>query len=75
MISVKKYTNQGGHFKDAAKFIGDPMESSENRRYKGVSITVCDNPSRCFLDTLEFVHVETGFCGSVHMLLPLHSVI
>ena len=24
------------------------------------SVTVCDNPSKCVLNTLQFVHVETG---------------
>ena len=36
------------------------MESFENRRCLCVFVTVCDNPSKCVLNTLWFAHVETG---------------
>ena len=36
------------------------MESFENRRCLCVFGTVCDNPSKFVLNTLLFVHVETG---------------
>ena len=36
------------------------MKSFENRRCPCVFVTVCDNPSKCVLNTLEFAHVETG---------------
>ena len=36
------------------------MESFENWRCPCVFATVCDNPSKCVLNTLEFAHVETG---------------
>ena len=36
------------------------MESLENWRYLSVFLTVCDNPSKGILNTLQFAHVETG---------------
>ena len=36
------------------------MELFENRRCLCVFDTVCDNPSKCVLNTLQFAHVETG---------------
>ena len=36
------------------------MESFENIRCPCVLVTVCDNPSNCVLNTLQFVRVETG---------------
>ena len=36
------------------------METFGNRRFSCVFVTVCDNPSKCVLNTLQFVHVETG---------------
>ena len=36
------------------------MESLENRRCLCVFVTVCDNPSKCVLKTLQFAYVETG---------------
>ena len=36
------------------------METFENRRCPCVFVEVCDNPSKCVLNTLKFVHVETG---------------
>ena len=36
------------------------MESFENSRGLCVFVTVCDNPSKCVLNTLQFTHVETG---------------
>ena len=35
------------------------MESFENRRCPCVFVTVCSNPSKCVLNTLYFVNVET----------------
>ena len=57
---VEKLINQSDHFKDAAKFNRQPMESFENRICLCVSVIVCNNPSKCVLDTLEFAYVETG---------------
>ena len=51
MATVKKLINQKGHFEDATKFDWQPMESSEKRRSLYVPI-VCDNPSKCIVDTL-----------------------
>ena len=48
-----------GSFEDTAKFNLEPMESFE-KIYQCVFVTVCDNPSKCLLNTLQFVHVETG---------------
>ena len=39
-------------------FNWEPMGSFENRRC--VFVTVCDNPSKCVLKTLQFAYVETG---------------
>ena len=36
------------------------MDSFENRRCPCVFVTVCDNPSKCVLNTLLFAHFETG---------------
>ena len=36
------------------------MESFENGRCLCVFVTVCDNPGKCILLTLQFAHVETG---------------
>ena len=36
------------------------MESFENRRCLCVFVTVCDNPSKCASNTLQFAQVETG---------------
>ena len=36
------------------------MELFENRRCLCVFVTVCDNPSKCTFNTLQFVQVETG---------------
>ena len=36
------------------------MELFENRRCLCVFVTVCDNPSKCVLNTLQFAYVETG---------------
>ena len=36
------------------------MESHENRRCLCVFVTACGNPSKCVLNTLQFVHVQTG---------------
>ena len=58
--AVKKLVNLSGSFEDTAKFSYEPMESFENSRYPCVFVTVCDNPSTCILNTLQFVHVETG---------------
>ena len=60
MTTVKNLVNKGGHFEDAAKFSWEPMESFENRRCPCVFLTVCDNPSKCVLNTLQFTHVKTG---------------
>ena len=35
------------------------MESFENRRCQCVFVTVCDNPSKCDLNTLQFAPVGT----------------
>ena len=56
---VKKLVNQSGCFENAKKIDWKPMESFRNRRCF-VSISVCDNPSKSILDTLQFVHVKTG---------------
>ena len=36
------------------------MESFENRRCPCVLVTVCENPSKCVLNTLHLVHAENG---------------
>ena len=36
------------------------MESFGDRRCPCVFVTVCYNLSKCVLNTLQFVHVETG---------------
>ena len=36
------------------------MQSFQNRRCPCVFVTVCDNPSKRVLNTLQFAHVETG---------------
>ena len=36
------------------------MESFQNTRCPCVFVKVCDNPSKCVLNTLQFAHVETG---------------
>ena len=36
------------------------MELLENRRCPCVFVTVCDNPRKCILNTLQLAHVETG---------------
>ena len=35
------------------------MELFENRRCLCVFVTLCDNPSKCVLNKLQFAHVET----------------
>ena len=55
----QKPVNQSGGFEDTAKFNWEPMVSLENRRCPYVFVTVCDNPSKCLLNTLQFMHVET----------------
>ena len=35
------------------------MELLENRRYQCVFVIVCDNPSQCVLNTVQFTHVAT----------------
>ena len=37
-----------------------PKESFENRGCPCIFVTVSDNPSKPVLNTLQFVHVETG---------------
>ena len=32
----------------------------ENRRCPNIFVSVCDNPSKCVLNTLQFAHVDTG---------------
>ena len=59
MTSVKKLVIQSGGLENAAKLNWEPMESFENRCLC-VFVTVCDNPSKCVLNTLQFVHAETG---------------
>ena len=53
---MKKLVNKSGSFEDTAKFNGEPKESFENRRYQ----CVCNNSSKCVLNKLQFVHVDTG---------------
>ena len=60
MTSVKKLVNLSVHFTDAAKLNWEPMELFENRRYLTVFVTVCDNLSKCVLNTLQLVNVEIG---------------
>ena len=48
-----------GRFEDAAKFNWEQMQSFKNRRCLCLFITVCDNPSKCVLTTLQFAHVQT----------------
>ena len=36
------------------------MKLFENRICLCVFVTVCDNPSKCVLNTLQFAHLETG---------------
>ena len=45
-------------FEDTAKLNWEPMEKFKNRRCPCVFVTVCDNPSKCVLNTLKFAHVE-----------------
>ena len=52
MTIVKKLVNWSGSFEDTAKFNCEPMESFENGRCLCVFVTVCDNPSKCVLNTL-----------------------
>ena len=55
----KKLLNESCHFGDTEKFNWEPV-LLENRRCLCVSITVCDNPGKYALDTLQFVHVDAG---------------
>ena len=47
-------------FKPPGKFKWLPIESFKNRRCPCIFVTVCNNPSECVLNTLQFAHVETG---------------
>ena len=58
MTTVKKLVNKSGGFEDAVKFNWEPMESFENRKCPCVFVTVCVNPSKCVLTSLQFVHVN-----------------
>ena len=60
MTTIEKLLNQCCHFEGAAVFIRQPIESVENRNYPCISIGVCDNPSKCIFNTLEFVQVKAG---------------
>ena len=60
MTTVKKLVNSSGGFEDAAKFNWEPLESFENRRCLCIFVTVCDNPGKGVLNTLQFAHVEAG---------------
>ena len=48
---MKKLVNLSGGFEDAAKFNWNSMESFEQEMLC-VFVTVCDNPSKCVLNTL-----------------------
>ena len=56
MVTVKKLINSSS-FEDAAKFNWEPIELFENRRCPCAYVTVCDNHSKCVLNTLHFAHV------------------
>ena len=58
MTTVKNRVNYSGGFEDAVKF--KPMESFQNGRCLCVFVSVCDNSSKCVLNTLQFLHVKTG---------------
>ena len=57
---MAKPVNKSGSFENAEKFNWEPMESFENRRCLCLFVTVCDNSSKCVLNTLQFAHVMTG---------------
>ena len=56
---MKKLINKSGHFDDTMKLDWQPMESFVNWRCQCVSVTVCDNLSKCILDILQFAYVKT----------------
>ena len=60
MTTVMKLVNKSGSLEDTAKFNLVPLESFENRRCLCVFVSLCDNPGKCVLNKLQFVHVETG---------------
>ena len=51
-----EWTSSGKSFQTVGAFNWEPMESFENRRCRCIFVWVCDNPSKCVLNTL---HVET----------------
>ena len=57
MTAVKKFINHSGHFEDRMIFKWQSMESSENRIFPCICITVCDNPRKCILNTVELTHI------------------
>ena len=58
MTTVKKLIKWW--FEETLTFNWELKESFGNRRCLCVFVTVCDNPSKCVLNTLQFVHAETG---------------
>ena len=60
MTTLKKFVNKSGSFEDIAKFNWKPIELFENRICPCVFVTVCGNPRKCVLNTLQFAHVENG---------------
>ena len=47
-------------FENTMKFDWKPVGLFENRRCPCLSVTVCDNPSKCVLNTLQLATVEYG---------------
>ena len=60
ITTVKKLVNKSGSFEDTSKFNWKPMKLFENRRCLCVFVAVCDNASKCVLNTLQFEHIVTG---------------
>ena len=58
IATVKKIINQSGSFENTEKWQRQPMKLFKNRRCP--SIAVCYNPTKCVLNTMQFVHVENG---------------
>ena len=58
MVTVKKLINESSGFEDVAKFNWEPMELFTNRRCPCAYVTVCDNHSKCVLNTLYFAKRE-----------------
>ena len=66
MTNVKKLVNERGSFEDEGKFNWKLMESFENRRCPSVFVTVCDCPSKCVLNTMQFF-----FCICMKQVLQI----